>query len=159
MTELKKGDPAPDFRLQGSDGTWTSLADFAGGKVILYFYPAALTPGCTIEAVDFSAAAPAFKEAGYTIVGVSPDTADKLTDFIKHSHLSSIFLLSDQEKTTLEAYGAWGERNLWGKIFTGVIRSTFVIEVDPAGQGTILDAEYGVRATGHVKRLRAELGV
>ncbi|MCL2482128.1 MAG: peroxiredoxin [Propionibacteriaceae bacterium] len=158
MVELTKDDAAPDFRLQDSSGAWVSMKDYAGRKLILYFYPAALTPGCTVEAIDFTQSAPAFNQAGYAIVGVSPDKPEKLERFITKHNLS-ITLLSDPDRTTLNAYGAWGERSLWGKVVTGVIRSTFVIDVTPQGTGTILEAQYGVRATGHVNRLRTTLGV
>jgi len=158
MVELSKGTIAPDFQLLDSTGTSVCLKDFAGSKVVLYFYPAALTPGCTVEAIDFSAAKGAFAQAGYAIVGISPDEPEQLNKFVTHNDLS-ITLLGDPDLKVIKAYGAWGDRTLWGKVFTGVIRSTFVIDVDPSGEGHILDAQYGVRATGHVKRLRTELGV
>jgi len=158
MVELSLGAPAPDFQLPDANGTMVSLKDFAGSKVVLYFYPAALTPGCTVEAIDFSAAKQAFLDAGYAIVGVSPDEVDQLRKFVTHNDLS-IVLLGDPGLDVIKAYGAWGDRTLWGKVFTGVIRSTFVIDVDAEGNGVIVDAQYGVRATGHVKRLRTELGV
>ncbi|MDR2974231.1 MAG: peroxiredoxin [Propionibacteriaceae bacterium] len=158
MAELVKGAPAPDFRLTAADGSTVSLADFAGRKLILYFYPAALTPGCTIEAADFAAAEPTLQAAGYTVVGISPDDPATLTTFATANNLS-FTLLSDPDHTALNAYGAWGERKLWGKTFIGVIRSTFVIKVDPHGKALVLDAQYGVRATGHVKRLEASLGI
>jgi len=158
MAELSLGAAAPDFQLVDVTGEPVSLKDFAGSKVILYFYPAALTPGCTVEAIDFSAAKDAFLQAGYAIVGVSPDEPEQLRKFITHNDLS-ITLLGDPELEVIKEYGAWGDRTLWGKVFTGVIRSTFVIDVDASGAGTILDAQYGVRATGHVKRLRTDLGV
>jgi len=158
MAELSPGALAPDFQLVDVTGTPVRLTDFAGSKVILYFYPAALTPGCTVEAIDFSAAKAAFLKAGYAIVGISPDEPDQLRKFITHNDLS-ITLLGDPGMEVIKAYGAWGDRTLWGKVFTGVIRSTFVIDVNADGVGTILDAQYGVRATGHVKRLRTDLGV
>jgi len=158
MAELAKGALAPEFQLPDADGKPVSLKDFAGAKVILYFYPAALTPGCTVEAIDFSAARKSFHDAGYTILGVSPDEPERLLEFTAHNDLD-VTLLSDPGLEVIKAYGAWGDRTLWGKVFTGVIRSTFVIDVGPDGQGTILDAQYAVRATGHVKRLRASLGV
>ena len=158
MAELSLGATAPDFQLTDVTGKPVCLTDFAGSKVILYFYPAALTPGCTVEAIDFSAAKDAFLQAGYAIVGVSPDEPDQLRKFITHNDLS-ITLLGDPDLEVIKEYGAWGDRTLWGKVFTGVIRSTFVIGVDASGAGTILDAKYGVRATGHVKRLRTDLGV
>jgi len=158
MVELSKGAVAPDFQLIDATGASVSLKDFAGSKVILYFYPAALTPGCTVEAIDFSAAKDAFASAGYEIVGVSPDEPDQLRKFVTHNDLS-IMLVGDPDLEVIKSYGAWGDRTLWGKVFTGVIRSTFVLDVDSAGTGHVLDAHYGVRATGHVKRLRSELGV
>jgi len=158
MVELFPGALAPDFQLSDANGASVTLKDFSGSKVILYFYPAALTPGCTVEAIDFSAAKDAFQAAGYAIVGVSPDDPDQLRKFVTHNDLS-ITLLGDPDLEVIKAYGAWGDRTLWGKVFTGVIRSTFVIDVDSSGEGRILVAQYGVRATGHVKRLRTELGV
>jgi len=158
MVELSKGAAAPDFSLTNADGSCIRMKDFAGSSVILYFYPAALTPGCTVEAIDFSAAKDDFSSAGYVILGVSPDDTEQLRTFVTQNNLR-ITLLADPDLEVIKAYGAWGDRTLWGKVFTGVIRSTFVIDVDDSGQGSIRDAQYGVRATGHVKRLRAELGV
>ena len=158
MAEFVAGDAAPDFRLRDATGAWVSLSDFAGSKVILYFYPAALTPGCTVQAIDFSAASQVFKDTGYTILGVSTDEPEVLQEFALRYDLT-IVLLSDPAAETTKAYGAWGERLLWGKMMTGLIRSTFIIDVDTEGKGRILDAEYSVRATGHVKRLRASLGL
>ena len=158
MTELKAGDPAPGFRLRDQNGNWVSLADFTSGKVVLYFYPAALTPGCTVEAIDFTAARSTFGDAGYTILGVSPDEPEVLAKFVTRHDLD-LTLLSDPELTTIKAYGAWGERMLWGKMLIGLIRSTFLIEVAPDGQGRIIEAQMGVRATGHVKRLLDSLGL
>jgi len=158
MAELETGNIAPAFTLTDAFGKVVSLADYAGSKVILYFYPAALTPGCTVEAVDFTAAAPAFHEAGYRIIGISPDEQPRLEEFITQNNIT-ITLLGDPDKDTIMAYGTWGERTLWGKVVTGLIRSTFVIDVDPSGTGVILDAQYAVRATGHVKRLRDSLGI
>ena len=158
MTELTPGAPAPDFRLPDAGGRPVALGDFAGGKLIVFFYPAAMTPGCTVEAVDFTAGNADFLKAGYSVVGISPDKPEVLAKFIARNDLD-LTLLSDPEKTVIAAYGAWGERNLYGKVVTGVLRSTFVIDVDAAGHGTITDAQYRVRATGHVKRLRDGLGV
>jgi peroxiredoxin Q/BCP len=135
-----------------------SLADFAHGRVIVYFYPAALTAGCTVEAVDFSSAAPDFDKAGYAIVGISPDEPGKLARFIERNDLT-IALLSDPTLETIKAYGAWGDRTLWGKTMTGLIRSTIVVDVDAEGVGTVVQAQYSVRATGHVNRLKVALGV
>ena len=154
MSKLKTGDPAPDFRLRRSDGAWVSMKDYAGSKLVVFFYPAALTPGCTVEAIDFTAAGPAFGDAGYAIVGVSPDQPETLATFATRHNLD-ITLLSDPELGVIKAYGAWGDRSLWGKVITGVIRSTCLIEIDQDGAGRIIEAQYGVRATGHVQRLLA----
>jgi peroxiredoxin Q/BCP len=156
--ELMVGDAAPDFRLRDYKGCWTQVRDFAPGKLILFFYPAALTPGCTVEAIDFTAAGPDFKQAGYTTIGISPDEPETLARFISLNKLD-VLLLADPSLTTIQAYGAWGDRSLWGKVITGVIRSTILVEVVPDGQGQIIGAHYGIRATGHVGRLRAELGL
>jgi len=158
MSQLTMGDPAPAFRLQAADGSWVSLADFAGDKVIVYFYPAAMTPACTVEAIDFTAAAPAFHDAGYQVIGISPDQLDTLSEFEACNHLDLV-LLSDPDHQAIDAYGVWGDRIIYGKTITGLIRSTFLVAVDAAGQGTILEAQYAVRATGHVDRLRKHLGI
>jgi peroxiredoxin Q/BCP len=158
MAQLQVGDPAPAFTLADAEGRPVSLADFASSKVIVYFYPAALTPGCTVQAIDFSAAAPVFTAAGYHILGLSPDTVTKLHQFTDEAHLH-LTLLADPDRTVIEAYGAWGQKVLWGKAVEGVIRSTFVVAVDEAGQGTITKAMYAVRAAGHVDRLRQELAL
>ena len=158
MPQLGIGDIAPSFILPDEYGTLVSLSSYAGSKVIVYFYPAAMTPGCTTEAIDFSAAGDDFKKAGYSIVGISPDAPSKLAQFVTTNSLH-VTLLSDPTKETIEAWGAWGERVLYGKAITSVIRSTFIVEVDDKGTGTIIDAKYNVRATGHVDRLRQELGV
>jgi len=158
MPRLQPGDPAPDFQLTDAAGQPCRLADFAPGPLILYFYPAALTPGCTIEAVDFTAAAPELLAAGYRIVGVSPDAPAKLARFTEKKELT-VTLLSDPTHATLEAYGAWGVKVLYGKEVTGVIRSTFVLDLAADGQATVRLAQYGVKATGHVARLRRDLGV
>ena len=152
------GDPAPDFRLQAADGSWVGLADFAGDKVIVYFYPAAMTPACTVEAIDFTAAAPVFHDAGYQIIGISPDGLDTLSEFESCNHLDLV-LLSDPGHAAIDAYRAWGDKMIYGKTVTGLIRSTFLVQVDDAGHGTILEAQYGVRASGHVDRLRKHLGL
>lgn len=148
------GDPAPTFTLTDADGTSVSLADFAGKQVILYFYPAALTPGCTTQACDFTAARPSFDAAGYTVIGVSPDAPEKLATFAAKDELDLV-LLSDPERSVLAAYGAFGEKKNYGKIVQGVIRSTFVID----GTGTITHAWRNVKATGHVGRVLKELGL
>jgi peroxiredoxin Q/BCP len=158
MSELTMGDPAPDFRLQAADGSWVSLQDFPGEKVIVYFYPAAMTPACTVEAIDFTAAAPAFHQAGYQVIGISPDQLDTLNEFESCNHLDLI-LLSDPDRSVINAYGVWGDRMIYGKTIAGLIRSTFLVQVDDSGHGTVLEAQYGVRASGHVARLRQHLGL
>jgi len=148
------GDAAPDFTLSDANGTKVSLGDFRGQNVILYFYPAAMTPGCTTQACDFNAAKPELDTAGYTVLGVSPDGPSKLAAFAASSGIE-ITLLSDPEKTVLLAYGAYGEKQNYGRTMMGVIRSTFVIGTD----GTIVKAWRNVKATGHVARVLRELGV
>lgn len=154
MTRLAPGDPAPDFELPDADGNPVSLASLRGRKVVLYFYPAAMTPGCTKEAVDFQDNSADFSAAGYQVIGISPDKPAKLAKFRDKEHLT-FPLLSDEDKTTLETYGAYGEKKLYGKTVTGVIRSTFVIDED----GRVAAAQYNVRASGHVAKLRRELGI
>jgi len=158
MTRLDAGDPAPAFTLPDADGRDVSLADFAGQRVIVYFYPAALTPGCTTQAVDFTAAMDELNKAGLHVVGVSPDEQAKLTQFRERQSVA-FPLLSDPDKTVLTAYGAYGEKLLYGKLVEGVIRSTFVVDVDAKGNGTVAVAQYNVRAAGHVDKLKRELGV
>ncbi len=130
-----------------------SLSSLRGHKLVLYFYPAAMTPGCTKEAVDFQDNSADLAAAGYQVVGISPDAPDKLAKFRDKEHLT-FPLLSDADKATMLAYGAYGEKKLYGKTVTGVIRSTFIIDEN----GTVLAAQYNVRATGHVAKLRKELG-
>lgn len=159
MTErLAPGDVAPDFELPCADGTTVALRDFPGQSVIVYFYPAAMTPGCTIQAVDFSQAATELSKAGYQVLGISPDSAEKLVKFADKENLG-IRLLADPERAVLSAWSAFGEKMLYGKTVEGVIRSTFVVDVDEAGKGVIRVAQYNVKATGHVARLRRELGI
>lgn len=157
-TRLADGDAAPAFTLPDADGKDVSLADFAGQRVIVYFYPAAMTPGCTTQAVDFTAAMADLTAAGLHVLGVSPDTQEKLIQF-RNQQTVSFPLLSDVEKTALSAYGAYGEKLLYGKLIEGVIRSTFVIDVDSNGRGTIAVAQYNVKATGHVDKLKRDLKV
>lgn len=152
------GDRSPSFALPDADGTLVSLADYAGRRVVVYFYPAALTPGCTTQAVDFTAAAAEFAAAGYDVLGISPDDPAKLQKFRAKESLT-VTLLADPGRSVLEAYGAWGTKMLYGKEITGVIRSTFVVDVDAAGDGSIAVAQYNVKATGHVAKLRRELGI
>ena len=155
---LTAGTPAPEFTLPDQNGNDVSLSDFAGETVILYFYPAAMTPGCTTQAVDFSESLGSFTDAGYRVLGCSPDPVDKLAKFAERSNLG-FTLLADPETTVLNAYGAWGPRKLYGKEIVGVLRSTFVIEVDADGKGIVKVAQNNVKATGHVAKLRRELGV
>jgi peroxiredoxin Q/BCP len=155
---LSPGDPAPAFSLPNADGDLVSLADFAGKRVIVYFYPAAMTPGCTTQAVDFTASMDELSAADLSVLGISPDTPAKLAKFSEKEQIS-FPLLSDAEKSTLTAWGAYGEKLLYGKLVEGVIRSTFVVDVDADGQGTIAVAQYNVRAKGHVAKLRRELAV
>ena len=155
---LAPGDTAPDFTLQDADGNDVSLSDFAGQRVIVYFYPAAMTPGCTTQAVDFTAAIGDLDAAGLQVVGISPDSPQKLAQF-RDQQSVAFPLLADPEKTTLNAYGAFGEKMLYGKLIEGVIRSTFVVDVDEEGKGTIAVAQYNVKAAGHVDKLRRDLKV
>ncbi len=154
MTRLSAGDPAPPFTLPDADGNDVSLADFAGRKVIVYFYPAAMTPGCTTQACDFRDSLDSLAAAGYAVLGLSPDKPEKLAKFRERDGVS-FPLLSDVSKQTLQAYGAFGEKTMYGKTVTGVLRSTFVIGED----GTVELAQYNVRATGHVAKLRRDLGL
>lgn len=151
---LEPGDQAPDFTLLDADGNPVSLSSLRGQRVIVYFYPAAMTPGCTKEACDFTESLPDFQTAGTTVLGISPDTPAKLAKFRDKENIT-FPLLSDPDRTVLSAYGAYGEKMNYGKKMLGVIRSTFVIGVD----GTVEKAYYGVKATGHVERLRKDLGV
>lgn len=152
MTRLSPGDPAPDFTLPDDTGGEVSLADFRGGKVIVYFYPAAMTPGCTTQACDFTDSLSSLRAAGYEVLGVSKDAPAKLAKFRERDHLT-FPLLSDPGLEVHKAYGAYGEKKNYGRIVQGVIRSTFVIDED----GTIELAQYNVRATGHVAKLRRDL--
>jgi peroxiredoxin Q/BCP len=152
--KLQPGDTAPPLSLPDADGNTVSLADFRGRKVLVYFYPAASTPGCTKQACDFRDSLAELNGAGIDIVGVSPDAPAKLAKFRDAEGLT-FPLLSDPDKTTLTAWGAFGEKKLYGKTVTGVIRSTFLVNED----GKIELAQYNVRATGHVAKLRRELAV
>ncbi len=154
MPRLDAGDPAPDFTLTSADGSQVTLSDLRGQHVVVYFYPAAMTPGCTTQACDFRDSLDALHAQGFEVLGISPDSPDKLTTFIQHDHITYP-LLSDPDHQVLEAWGAWGEKNLYGKKSVGVIRSTVV--VDPAGNVQL--ARYNVKATGHVAALRSELGI
>ena len=150
---LAPGDPAPDFTLPDADGRPVALSSFRGRRVIVYFYPAAMTPGCTKEACDFRDNLSDLNNQGIAVLGISPDQPTKLARFRDKEGLT-FPLLSDPDHAVLEAYGAYGEKMLYGKKTTGVIRSTFVIDAD----GNVEKAMYGVKATGHVARLRAEVG-
>ncbi|KRC37552.1 MULTISPECIES: thioredoxin-dependent thiol peroxidase [Oerskovia] len=153
-TRLAVGDDAPDFTLPTADGGSVTLSELRGSSVIVYFYPAASTPGCTKEACDFRDSLASLQGAGYQVVGISPDPLPKLVKFAEEE-LLTFPLASDESKATLEAYGAWGEKKLYGKTVTGVIRSTVV--VDPEGKVAL--AQYNVKATGHVAKLRRDLGL
>jgi len=151
---LAPGDAAPEFSLADATGRQVSLSSLRGQRVIIYFYPAAMTPGCTKQACDFRDSLSSLAAAGFTVLGISPDSAAKLAKFAERDGLT-FPLLSDPEHKALEAYGAYGEKMMYGKKSVGVIRSTFVVGAD----GKIEKAQYAVKATGHVARLRAELGV
>jgi peroxiredoxin Q/BCP len=155
MTErLSPGDPAPDFTLPDADGKPVALADYRGRKVVVYFYPAAMTTGCTKEACDFRDNLAALNGAGLDVVGISPDKPAKLARFRDAEGLT-FPLLSDPDRAVLTAWGAYGEKTMYGKKVLGVIRSTFVVDED----GKIEQALYNVKATGHVASLRKKLAV
>ena len=149
---LEAGDTAPAFELLNDQHETVSLADFKGSRVIVYFYPRANTPGCTTEACDFTESFDQFDGAGVKVIGISPDKPEALAKF-RADHELGVELLSDPTKDTLEAYGAFGEKKNYGKVVQGVIRSTFLITVDDAGHGTVEQAQYNVKATGHVGRI------
>jgi thioredoxin-dependent peroxiredoxin len=151
-SRLEPGDAAPEFTLDDQDGTPVSLADYRGRKVILYFYPEAATPGCTTEACDFRDNLNSLAGAGYAVLGVSRDQPAKNKRFADAEHLT-FPLLSDPDRAIHEAYAVWGEKSMYGKTVTGVLRSTFVIDEE----GRIQLAQYNVRATGHVAALRKKL--
>ncbi|MEO5744035.1 MAG: thioredoxin-dependent thiol peroxidase [Terracoccus sp.] len=151
---LVPGDTAPGFTLTTDDGGSVSLRELRGRKVIVYFYPAAMTPGCTKQACDFTDSLSALEAAGYAVIGISPDKPAKLAKFRERDGLT-ITLASDADRVTMTAYGAYGPKSLYGKTDQGVIRSTFVI----GEQGTIELAQYNVKATGHVAKLRRDLGL
>lgn len=158
MAKLQVGDPAPSFSLPDADGRLISLSDYAGRRVIVYFYPAAMTPGCTTQAVDFTAHADEIDSAGFAVVGISPDAPEKLAAFRAKEGLD-VTLLADVDRAVMDAYGAYGTKLLYGKEIVGVIRSTFVVDVDTEGKGTISVAQYNVKATGHVTKLKRDLGI
>jgi peroxiredoxin Q/BCP len=154
MTRLAPGDTAPDFTLTSDTGEEVSLSGLRGSKVIVYFYPAAMTPGCTTQACDFTESLSQLKAHGYTVLGVSPDKPEKLARF-RDKETLGITLLSDPDHAIHEAYAAWGEKNRYGKVVVGVIRSTFVVDEE----GKIELAQYNVKATGHVAKLKKDLGL
>jgi thioredoxin-dependent peroxiredoxin len=154
QTKLQPGTPAPEFTLPDADGKPVSLADYRGQKVIVYFYPAASTPGCTREACDFQDSREELDTAGYAVVGISPDKPEKIAKFREEGGFT-FPLLSDPDRSVLTEWGAYGEKQLYGKTVTGVIRSTFIVDEE----GRIEVAQYNVRATGHVNKLRRELGI
>ncbi|WIM97462.1 thioredoxin-dependent thiol peroxidase [Actinoplanes oblitus] len=151
---LSAGDAAPDFTLTTDTGESLALKDLRGRKVVLYAYPAAMTPGCTKQACDFRDSLASLQAAGYEVVGISPDKPEKLAKFRERDAIT-FPLVSDVDKSVLRAYGAFGEKQLYGKTVTGVIRSTFVIDEN----GAIERALYNVKATGHVAKLRRDLGL
>ncbi|WP_276043702.1 thioredoxin-dependent thiol peroxidase [Mycolicibacillus parakoreensis] len=155
MTQrLQPGDTAPAFTLPDADANPVSLADYAGRRVIVYFYPAAATPGCTKQADDFRDNLQELNAAGLDVVGISPDKPEKLAKF-RDAEALTFPLLSDPERAVMTAWGAFGEKKMYGKTVQGVIRSTFLVDAD----GTIALAQYNVRATGHVAKLRRDLAV
>src|SRR3712207_5374669 len=151
-SRLAPGDPAPDFTLPSDSGDQLSLRDLRGRKVVLYAYPAAMTPGCTKQACDFRDSLASLQSAGYDVLGISPDPVAKLAKFAEKESLS-FPLLSDEDHAVAEAYGAWGEKKNYGKTYEGLIRSTVVVDPD----GRVALAQYNVRATGHVAKLRRDL--
>jgi peroxiredoxin Q/BCP len=151
---LQPGDVAPEFTLPDADGEPVSLSSFRGRRVIVYFYPAAMTPGCTKEAAGFRDNLGDLDAAGVTVLGVSPDEPAKLAKFRDRDSLT-FPLLADADTKVLRAYGAYGEKKLYGKTMVGVIRSTFIVD----GDGRIEKAFYNVKATGHVERLLKEIGI
>lgn len=157
MTEtnrLEPGDRAPEFTLPDADGAPVSLSSYRGGRVIVYFYPAAATPGCTTQACDFSAARDELRGEGMDVIGISPDPPAKLARFRDQENLT-ITLLSDADRSVMTSYGAYGTKKLYGKEVTGLRRSTFVLDAD----GTVELAQYNVKASGHVSKLRRELAL
>ena len=153
-TRLNPGDTAPDFTLTNDAGDEVTLSDLRGGKVIAYFYPAAMTPGCTKQACDFSDSLDSLRASGYEVVGISPDKPAKLAKFRERDGLG-ITLASDEDRSVITAYGAFGEKKLYGKVVQGVIRSTVVVDEE----GRVQVAQYNVKATGHVAKLRKDLGL
>ncbi|MDO4917384.1 MAG: thioredoxin-dependent thiol peroxidase [Rothia sp. (in: high G+C Gram-positive bacteria)] len=153
MKQLKPGVKAPEFSLTNSHNQVVNLSDFKNHKVILYFYPKASTPGCTTQACDFRDNLNSLMTHGYQVLGISPDSVEKLARFSESENLN-FQLLSDEDHAIASLYGAWGEKKNYGKTYTGLIRSTFVIET-----GSIELAQYNVRAKGHVAKLRRDLDI
>lgn len=151
---LEPGDSAPDFTLTSAQGETVSLSQYRGQQVILYFYPKASTPGCTTQACDFRDSLDALQASGFTVLGISPDPVSALEKFTTNEGLT-FSLLSDEDHQVAEAYGAWGEKKNYGKVYEGLIRSTVVVDAE----GAVTLAQYNVKATGHVARLRSTLGV
>ena len=151
---LSPGDTAPDFTLTSDTGEEVTLSGLRGRKVIVYFYPAAMTAGCTKQACDFTDSLDSLRSAGYEVLGISPDKPEKLAKFRERDALT-ITLLSDPDKAVMQGWGAFGEKKLYGKVVEGVIRSTFVVDEE----GRIEVAQYNVKATGHVAKLRKDLGL
>jgi len=151
---LSVGDKAPDFTLLDAAGKEVSLADYRGQKAIVYFYPAASTPGCTKQACDFRDSLESLKSLGYQVLGISPDKVSKLEKFATTEELN-FPLLSDEDHAVSEAYAAWGEKKNYGRTYEGLIRSTIVVDE----QGNVELAQYNVRATGHVAKLHRDLGI
>jgi peroxiredoxin Q/BCP len=151
---LTPGDEAPAFTLPDADGNEVSLSDHKGRKVIVYFYPAALTPGCTKQACDFTDNLDVLAGAGYDVIGISPDKPEKLAKFREKENLR-VTLLADPDKKVLEAYGAFGEKKLYGKTVVGVIRSTVIVDEE----GKVERALYNVKATGHVAKIIKDLAI
>lgn len=154
MSRLEPGQTAPQFTLPDANGNEVSLSDFAGRKVIIYFYPAAMTPGCTKQACDFRDNIASLSAHGYTVLGISPDTVEKLQKFAESEDLN-FPLLSDPDKQVLQGWGAYGEKSMYGRVSVGVIRSTIVLDEE----GKVALARYNVKATGHVAGLRKQLGI
>jgi len=157
MAELKKleaGDKAPDFTLVNHDGAKLKLSSFKGNKVIVYFFPAALTPGCTKEATDFNENLKALNKAGYEVLAISPDGVAKMAKF-QQAHKLKFPLLADEDLAVHKKYGAFGQKSMYGRTYEGVLRSTFVVDE----KGKIELALYNVKATGHVDSLRKQLGI
>ncbi len=155
---LTAGETAPAFTLLDDHEQSVSLSDFTGRRVIVYFYPAAMTPGCTTQACDFRDNLASLQGAGYVVLGISPDQPAKLAKFRDKDGLT-FPLLSDPDRAVMQAYAAFGEKMMYGKKVTGVIRSTFVVSVDAKGKATVEVAQYNVKATGHVAKLRRDLGL